>query len=40
MYRKVDQYLLNILFGKESGVTAPVTVISEDRRTIRIAPAD
>ena len=40
MYLKVDQYLLNILFGKESGVTAPVTVISEDRRTIRIAPAD
>lgn len=36
MYRKADQYLLNFLFGKESGITAPVTVLSEDRRTIRV----
>ncbi len=36
MYRKIDQYLLNFLFGKESGLTAPVTVMSEDRRTIRV----
>ena len=39
MYRKIDQYLLNFLFGRESGITAPVTVISEDRRTIRVVPA-
>jgi voltage-gated potassium channel Kch len=40
MYRKIDQYLLNFLFGPESGITAPVTAISEDRRTIRVvAPA-
>ena len=38
MYRKADQYLINFLFGKESGITAPVTVLSEDRRTIRVGP--
>lgn len=36
MYRKVDQFLLNFLFGKESGLTATVTVVSEDRRTIPV----
>lgn len=36
MYRKADQYLLNFLFGKESGVTAPVTMLSEDRKTIHV----
>jgi len=36
MYRKADQFLLNFLFGESSGVTAPVTVVSEDRRTIRM----
>jgi hypothetical protein len=39
MYRKADQFLLNFLFGKESGVTARVTVMSEDRRTIRVSDA-
>ena len=36
MYRKIDQFLLNFLFGKESGLTSPVTVMSEDRRTIKV----
>ncbi|MCR4340808.1 MAG: hypothetical protein NUW01_13080 [Gemmatimonadaceae bacterium] len=36
MYRKADQYLLNFLFGEESGITAPITVLSEDRKTIRV----
>lgn len=36
MYRKADQFLLNFLFGKESGLTARVTVMSEDSRTIRV----
>ncbi len=36
MYRKIDQYLLNFLFGKESGLTAPVTVMSEDHKVIRV----
>ncbi len=42
MYRKADQFLLNFLFGEDSGVTAPVTVMSEAEATIRVAdgPAD
>ena len=36
MYRKIDQFLLNFLFGKESGLTSRVTVMSEDRRTIQV----
>jgi hypothetical protein len=39
MYRKTDQFLLNFLFGKESGLTAPVTMMSEDRRIIRVSDA-
>jgi hypothetical protein len=40
MYRKADQFLINFLFGGESGLTAPVTVMSEDSRTIRITPTN
>lgn len=39
MYRKADQFLLNFLFGKESGLTAPVTTMAEDTRTIRVSDA-
>jgi uncharacterized membrane protein len=39
MYRKTDQFLLNFLFGKESGLTAPVTMMSEDRKVIRVSVA-
>jgi Cytochrome c554 and c-prime len=35
-YRKFDQYLLNYLFGEESGISSTVTVISEDRKTIKV----
>ncbi len=37
-YRKVDQFLLNFLFGEESGLTSPVTVMSEDQKTIVVRP--
>lgn len=37
MYRKIDQFLLNFLFGEDAGVTSPITVISEDRKTIPVA---
>jgi len=37
LYRKADQYLLNFLFGPKSGITAPITVISEDHKTIRVS---
>lgn len=36
LYRKADQFLLNYLFGRESGMTARVTVVSEDQKTIRV----
>lgn len=40
MYRKADQFLLNFLFGRESGLTAPVTVMSEARTTIRVVSGE
>jgi Cytochrome c554 and c-prime len=36
MYRKADQFLLNFLFGRESGLTAPVTEMSADSTIIRV----
>jgi hypothetical protein len=36
MYRKSDQFLLNFLFGKNSGLTATVTMMSQDQKTIRV----
>ncbi|MFQ5528789.1 MAG: multiheme c-type cytochrome [Gemmatimonadota bacterium] len=39
MYRKADQFLLNFLFGPESGITSPVTVMSESEATIDVGPA-
>lgn len=35
-YRKMNQFLIDFLFGKDSGLTTPVTVMSEDEKTIRI----
>jgi hypothetical protein len=35
-YRKVDQFLLNFMFGDDSGLTAPVIQMSVDEKTIRI----
>jgi hypothetical protein len=40
MYRKADQFLLNFLFGRSSGLTAPATVMSEDYKTIRVVTGD
>jgi hypothetical protein len=37
MYRKIDQFLLTFLFGKETSLTAPVTAVSEDHKTIVVA---
>ncbi len=34
LYRKFDHYLLNYLFGEDSAITAPITVLSEDQKTI------
>jgi hypothetical protein len=35
-YRKADQFLLNFMFGEDSGLTAPVIRMSVDEKTIRI----
>lgn len=40
MYRKADQFLLNFLFGRSSGLTAPATVMSEDQKTIRVVTGE
>jgi hypothetical protein len=40
MYRKSDQFLLNFLFGKNSGLTARVTTMSEDHKTIRVVTSE
>jgi hypothetical protein len=38
LYRKTDQYLLNFLFGEDSGITAPVTLLAEDEKTVWVRP--
>ena len=38
LYRKADQFLLNFLFGKDANLTAPITVMSEDEKTIVVGP--
>jgi hypothetical protein len=38
-YRKVDQFLLNYMFGKEKGITAPITDMSEAHATIQVTGA-
>lgn len=39
MYRKIDQFLLNYIFGEGSGLTARVTAMSEDSVVIPVRPA-
>jgi hypothetical protein len=40
LYRKADQFLLNFLFGEDANLTAPITVMSEDEKTIVVRPQD
>ncbi len=35
-YRKIDQFLLNFLFGEDTKLTAPITDMSEDDATITV----
>jgi len=37
-YRKIDQFLLNFLMGESSGLTTPVTTISEASKVIEVVP--
>jgi hypothetical protein len=36
MYRKIDQYLLNFMFGEKAGLTAPATEMARSETTIRV----
>lgn len=36
-YRKVDQYLAHFVYGRESGVTSPITDVSDATATIEVA---
>ncbi len=40
LYRKFDQYLLNFMFGKTSGLTAPITEIARAEAEIRFRDRD
>jgi hypothetical protein len=35
-YRKLDQYLINFIFGEDAGLTSPVTEMSSDHKTIQV----
>ncbi len=37
-YRKVDQFLLNFMFGENSGITSPITEMARVERTVTIIP--
>jgi hypothetical protein len=37
-YRKIDQFLVNYLFGENSGITTPVTIVSEETKSILVKP--
>lgn len=38
LYRKYDQYLINYMFGESAGLTAPITVLSEDIKIVEVGP--
>jgi hypothetical protein len=38
-YRKVDQFLLNFLYGEDSGLTSPITDMSWAEAKVRLTPA-
>ncbi|MFQ5747676.1 MAG: multiheme c-type cytochrome [Gemmatimonadota bacterium] len=38
LYRKIDQYLLRFLFGEDTELTSPVTVLSTDEATVKVVP--
>jgi hypothetical protein len=39
LYRKVDQYMLNFMFGEKAGLTMPVTEMARAEARIRIKPS-
>jgi hypothetical protein len=39
LYRKVDQYLINFIFGEEKGLTSPITELATAERVVRVGGA-
>jgi hypothetical protein len=39
LYRKIDQYLINFMFGEQSGLTTPVTEMARAEATIAVRSA-
>jgi hypothetical protein len=37
-YRKIDQSLVNFIYGADSGISSPITVIAEDEGVIPVSP--
>jgi hypothetical protein len=41
LYRKIDQYLLNFMFGEQAGLTSPVTEMARAEGRLRVvSPGD
>ncbi|MFQ5928408.1 MAG: multiheme c-type cytochrome [Acidobacteriota bacterium] len=40
LYRKIDQYLLNFIFGEDAGLTSPITEMSSDQAIIQVVPKE
>jgi hypothetical protein len=38
LYRKIDQYLLNFVFGEQAGLTSPVTEMARAESRLRVRP--
>ena len=38
LYRKIDQYLLNFMFGPDNGLTSPVTEMASATRVVKVEP--
>jgi LEA14-like dessication related protein len=36
-YRKIDQYLLNFIFGEDTALTSPITDVSEIEGMIQVS---
>ena len=39
-YRKIDQFLINFLFGEDSGITAPAVDVAHASATVSVKPRD
>ena len=35
-YRKIDQYLINFVFGEDTELTSPIVTMATDEQVIRV----